>query len=146
MPFLIQVPKAYSSDEFTNFLLAKYINDVSSRLSRSAYRGTESFVKKYLDSSESNLNGYSIINYYIRRFAVSEPADDGCVYIGDLGSRERVIGSDRKISDVVRLLEYGTSTTPAIPRIVTVMNNIQSNLDDIYREWAENNSERRGRR
>lgn len=132
--FVIKVPKEYSSPKFNNYLLAKIINDVTESLSQSSYELTDKVLNQYAESSEK-LNSYSLIMYYVRTFTIDD-RQDFC-YIGDNRQTERVVDSDKKIFDCIKLIEYGTYGLKPVPRISKVMNEIQENLPKIYEKWLK---------
>ena len=135
MAFVIRIPRSMgTSPRFSKYILAKLINDVSDGLRNSRYKFIDDYVNSYAGSTE-HISSASLISYYVRTFTIREGSK--YISIGDNDRSERVLNSDRKIYDVVRLIEYGSRVSPAIPKLVTCIDNIQNNLDKIYKNWLE---------
>lgn len=146
MPFIVNLSSPYKDDpRFARYILAKIINDTQNSMSMSNYKLADIAVNEFLgrgDTSNDGVSSYSLVAYYIRTFSIEDKGS--YLSIGD-NKDERVYNSDRKLSDVIRLIEYGCKDSPPVPKISKVMNDIKNNLDDIYSEWNKRNSSRSSR-
>lgn len=136
MQFRLIVPEGKSSLEFNKYLLRLLIDNILNNIDRSQYELIDSQVREYTNIANESFSTYNLIKHYVNTFSIKDAGE--YVYIGD-NNNERLLGSDKLVSDVIRLCEYGYMRMRPTPRISSVINRIQSNLDDIYNNWIEVN-------
>jgi len=131
----LNIPRKYSLN-FSKYVLSKVVNDIQSSLSRSSYIAMDEVVKEFVGEVPYELSSYSLVMYYIRTLYISE---DHNSYKIMSNNSERINGSDKKLDDVIRLIEYGVAGIKPVPRITTVFNRYKDNIDEIYKKWIELN-------
>ena len=134
MAFQLRVPNEYASTGFNKYLLQMLVDRSLDTLNGN-YGVLDKELQEFLGVRDRTYTCRSLLSYYIRTFSIVPKSD--YVSIGDNKS-EKVADSDKKFSDVARFIEYGHIGVSPVPRISSAINEMQSNLDEIYKHWKGN--------
>lgn len=138
--FAVKIPKNLCDGDkkFCEYILAKLISRTTSSIYGTDYSYMDKSINEYINEEGSRYNSVTIISYYVRTFTIIQ--DNDYFYVGDNNQTELVSrDSGVTLNSVVRLIEYGAGDIPPIPRLSTVVNDLNSRISEEYAKWRSVN-------